>query len=102
MSAPSLPSESVGLLAGAGRFPITFAEKARAVGLPVVGVGLRGHADPCLERLCWRFSWAGVARVSSMIRAFKRHGARRLVMAGKVHKADILYRPWKVLQYLPD
>ena len=94
--------EPVGLLAGAGRFPICFAEKARAVGLAVACVGLRGHADPILGELCWRFHWCGPARVGGMIRQFRRHGVRRLVMAGKVHKADLLYRPWRLLHLLPD
>jgi DUF1009 family protein len=100
MSTPA--SEPVGLLAGAGRFPISFAEKARAGGLRVCCVGLRDHADPVLAELCWRFHWCGVARVGGMIRLFRRDGVRRLVMAGKVHKADLLYRPWKMLHLLPD
>ncbi len=95
-------SEPVGLLAGAGRFPITFAEKALSVGLRVSCVGLRGHADPVLRERCWRFHWCGPVRVGGMIRLFRRDGVRRLVMAGKVHKADLMYRPWKVLQLLPD
>jgi DUF1009 family protein len=94
--------EPVGLLAGAGRFPVTFAQKARAVGLSVCCVGLRGHADPVLRELCWRFHWCGVARVGGMIRRFRRDGVRRLVMAGKVHKADVLYRPWRLFSLLPD
>jgi DUF1009 family protein len=96
------PREPIGLLAGAGRFPLSFAEKARAVGIPVSCVGLRGHADPELRQLCWRFHWCGVARVGGMIRLFRRDGVRRLVMAGKVHKAELLYRPWKIVGLLPD
>ena len=38
--------DKVGLLAGSGRFPILFAEKARSVGLPVVCVGIRHEAAP--------------------------------------------------------
>jgi DUF1009 family protein len=95
-------TEPVGLLAGAGRFPISFAEKARAVGLAVSCVGLRGHADVVLRDLCWRFHWCSAARVGGMIRHFRSDGVRRLVMAGKVHKADLLYRPWRLFQLLPD
>jgi hypothetical protein len=92
----------VGLLAGWGRFPFAFAEKARGVGLPVVCVGIRGEASPELARLVWRFSWCGAARMGRMIRLFKRAGVERVVMAGKVHKADLLHRPWKALTLLPD
>jgi DUF1009 family protein len=37
-----------------------------------------------------------------MIRLFKRHGVERLVMAGKVTKANILHTPWKLINLLPD
>jgi DUF1009 family protein len=96
------PDEPVGLLAGWGRFPFAFAEKARAIGLPVVCVGLCEMADPTLAGLTWRFHWSGPLRLGRMIRLFKREGVRQVVMAGKVFKSELLYRPWKLLYYLPD
>jgi DUF1009 family protein len=92
----------VGLLAGGGRFPFVFAEKARSVGLPVVCVGLKGSADPALARAVSKFYWSRPAQIGRIIRHFKRSGVERLVMAGKVHKADILHKPWKALTLLPD
>jgi DUF1009 family protein len=96
------PTPPVGLLAGAGRFPILFAEKARALGLPVVCVGLKEHAPPELAGLVRRFYWARPARLGRMIRCFKRAGVGRVVMAGKVHKAAIMHKPWRALTLLPD
>lgn len=92
----------VGLIAGAGRFPVLFAEKARAVGRPVVCVGLRGLADPVLADLVDRFEWVRLMALGRMIRAFKRGGAARWAMAGKVHKAAVMYRPWRWLALMPD
>jgi UDP-2,3-diacylglucosamine hydrolase len=92
----------VGLLAGAGRFPISFAQKARSLGVAVSCVGLTGHADPVLRRLCWRFHWCRIGGLGRMIRLFGGDGASQVVMAGKVHKADVLYRPWRLLHLLPD
>ncbi len=92
----------VGLLAGGGRFPVLFAEKARSLGIPVVCVGLRGSADPGLEKYVDRFHWSLPGRIGRIIRLFKRAGVRQVVMAGKVHKADILHKPWKALTLLPD
>jgi DUF1009 family protein len=92
----------VGLLAGSGRFPIAFAEKAREIGLPVVCVGLGGIAAPELEPLVHRFHWTGPTQIGRMIRLFKREGVQRLVMAGKVPKAKFIYNPWKILGLLPD
>ena len=105
-AAPALPAHApsppIGLIAAAGRFPLYFAEKAHAAGLPLVIVGLRGLADPALARFAWRFHWSGPAQLGKMIRLFSRDGARRLVMAGKVYKAELMYRPWKVLAFAPD
>ena len=44
--------EPVGLIAGAGMFPIRFAEKARESGIPVVCIGAGGMADPRLAAVC--------------------------------------------------
>ncbi len=94
-------AEPVGLLAGSGRFPVVFAEKARAVGIPVVCVGIRGEAPPELKGLVQQFYWAGLARLGRMIRCFRRAGVRRAVMAGKIHKTA-MYTPWRWLHYIPD
>ncbi len=93
--------ERIGLLAGAGRFPIAFADKARSLGIGVVCVGIRELAAPELAGKVDRFYWAGVARLGRMIRCFRREGVRRVVMAGKVQKAALL-TPWLILRFLPD
>jgi DUF1009 family protein len=92
----------VGLIAGSGRFPVVFAEKARSLGLPVVCIGIRGSADPALATSVNRFYWTLPSRIGRVIRLFKKSGVRRVVMAGKVQKADILHKPWKVVTLLPD
>src|SRR5436309_227139 len=94
--------EPIGLLAGAGRFPLAFAEKARQLGQRVVCVGLRHEAAPELQANVDRFYWSGLGRLGRMIRCFKREGVHRLVMAGKVHKDTFLYRPWRLLSLVPD
>ncbi len=92
---------TIGLLAGWGRFPILFADKARKLGQRVVCVGIRGEADPALASMVDSFYWAGVARLGRIIRCFKREGVTRLVMAGKVHKIRML-QPWRLFRFLPD
>ena len=39
----------IGMVAGWGRFPTLFAEKARSLGQPLVCVGIRGHASNYIE-----------------------------------------------------
>jgi DUF1009 family protein len=91
----------IGLLAGSGRLPIVFAEKARHLGISVVCVGIRNEASPDLSELVSRFYWTGLARLGRMIRCFKREGVERVVMAGKVHKV-VIHTPWLWWHLLPD
>jgi DUF1009 family protein len=93
--------EPIGLLAGAGRFPILFAEKARSLDIPVTCVGIRHMAPPELIPLVDRFYWAGVARLGRMISCFRCAGVRQVVMAGKVYKT-VMHTPWLILSLLPD
>ncbi|HKB41348.1 MAG TPA: UDP-2,3-diacylglucosamine diphosphatase LpxI [Gemmataceae bacterium] len=95
------PPSPIGLLAGYGRFPIYFAEKARRRGIPVVCVGIRHMADPVLQSLAHRFYWTGLAKLGRIIRCFKREGVCDLVMAGKVLKSA-MYTPWRILSLMPD
>jgi DUF1009 family protein len=94
-------TEPIGLLAGAGRFPVVVAQKARALGIPLVCVAIKGHADPELARFSGRFYWAGLARLGRMIRCFRRAGVTRAVMAGKVFKVA-MHTPWRWVSLLPD
>lgn len=91
----------IGLLAGSGRFPILFADAARRQGLRVACVGIKYEAPDELRELCESFQLVGVARLGGMIRAFRRLGVRRIVMAGKVTK-NVIYTPWRMVQLMPD
>ena len=91
----------IGLLAGSGRFPILFAQKAQQLGLPVVCVGLQGEASTELEPLVGTFYWAGVAKLGRMIRCFKREGVQQIVMAGKIQKMK-LNASFRFLRCIPD
>lgn len=92
----------IGLLAGAGRFPVLFAQKARQVGLSVVCVGFRGIASPELCGLVDRFYWCGIARLARMINCFQRESVETFVMAGKVYKLPVFSTPWTVVKLVPD
>ncbi|HUR54783.1 MAG TPA: UDP-2,3-diacylglucosamine diphosphatase LpxI, partial [Gemmataceae bacterium] len=97
---PDTP-EPVGLLACAGRFPITIVEKARSLGIPVVCVGVEGMADPHLRTICTEYHPLRRAALGKIIRVFRRGGVKRWAMAGKFHKHLVL-RPFRLVQFLPD
>jgi len=99
---PLRKGDTIGLLAGWGQFPFTFARNARAQGYRVACVGIRGAAEADLIPEVDHFAWTGVAQLGRMIRLFHSFGVRRLVMAGKVFKANLIYAPWRLVSLLPD
>lgn len=94
--------ETVGLLAGYGQFPVVFAQAARRLGFPVVCVGITEEAGAELKDLVDHFYWSRPAQLGKMINRFKKHGVKNVVMAGKIHKANLLHKPWKIFNLAPD
>jgi DUF1009 family protein len=95
------PENRIGLLAGWGKYPVVIAEALRRQGRQTYCLGVLGHADPGLAKLCHHFRWSGLAKFGSAIRYFKRHGVTQAMMAGKIHKQS-MYQPWFILRNLPD
>jgi len=93
--------ETIGLLAGWGRYPLIVATALRRQGFRVVGLGVRDHADPMLAELCDEFAWIGLGHIGRAIRQFRRWGVRRAVMAGKIHKVTFYHPRWW-LAHWPD
>ena len=91
----------VGLLAGAGRFPLAFAQAARRQGHFVYCVGVMGMAPPELQDICHSYAETPLARIGRAIRLFQRARIDRVVMAGKIEKT-VLFQPFRVLRLLPD
>lgn len=91
----------LGLMAGAGKFPIQFAKAARAAGHYVYGLGVRGMASEELFTACDEFRFARLGQFGKCIRLFRRAGVERIIMAGKIEKT-ILYSPLLWLRLLPD
>lgn len=92
----------IGLIAGYGTFPLVFAQSANKLGFSVSCAALKDMASDELKPYVDDFFWCGAAKMGKMIRYFKNRGVHRVVMAGKFHKANILYKPWKVFNLLPD
>jgi DUF1009 family protein len=95
------PVKRIGLLAGAGRFPIAFAEAARRQGISVFGVGVVGMASDELHNVCDYFTTTSLGRFGRTIRLFKSARIDRIVMAGKVDKT-VLFHPYRWIRHLPD
>ena len=96
-----LAGETIGILAGWGRFPVAVAEAIRRRGGRTAILAIRDHADAALEPLADVYGTVGVAEIGGAIAFFRRHGAWRATMAGKIHKTRLFARhAW--LHHLPD
>ena len=95
------PSPAFGLLAGWGRYPIVVAHALKQQGYRVCCIGLKGHADPSLRDICDVYVEKGVGKLGAGIRFFRRCGAARATMAGKIHKT-ILFKRFGWVRHFPD
>jgi len=96
-----LSGETIGILAGWGRYPLAVAEEIRRRGGRTAILAIRDHADAALEPLADVHGHVGVAEIGAAIDFFRRSGARRATMAGKIHKSKIFARgAW--IRHLPD
>ncbi|MFM8435938.1 MAG: LpxI family protein [Planctomycetia bacterium] len=97
----SLDGETIGILAGWGRYPVVVAEAIRRRGGRTAILEIRGHADADLEALADVYGTVGVAEIGGAVDFFRRHGVARATMAGKIHKTTLFARgAW--VRHLPD
>jgi hypothetical protein len=80
----------IGLVAGNGQFPLEFAENARARGLAVVTVALKGEADKRIEELSVSTTWVSVGQLGKLVRSLKRAGCRQVAFAGGVTRVNFV------------
>jgi len=84
MSEPEIPS-IVGMIAGNGLYPGTFARAARKSGVETIVVAaFVNETDPALSELVDQIEWMRVGQLSKMIKHFKAHGVSRAVMVGQI------------------
>ena len=83
-------SESIGIIAGSGQFPRLVAEDAKAAGYGVVVCAFHGFTDPGLEALADADTTVYLGQFDKVIDYFRKHGVRRLCMAGAINKPRAL------------
>ena len=92
----------VGLVAGWGSFPVEVARAIVRDGRTVCCVAISGHASTDLESICDHVAWFGVGKLGGHLRYFRSAGAEQVTMAGKLFKADLLYKGSLWLRHMPD
>lgn len=83
------PMQTIGLIAGNGSFPLEFAKAAKAKGLTIVAVAHEGETLPELEQWADTVVWIKVGQLGKLIKAFKDHGVRDVLMAGGIKKTRL-------------
>ena len=86
---------TLGLIAGNGRFPFLLLDAARAHGLRVVVAAIKEEADPEMNERAARepefvrVHWLSLGELSKLIETFQREGVKNAVMAGQVKHKQI-------------
>jgi DUF1009 family protein len=94
--------ETIGLVAGWGRFPLLVAQALARRGYRVACVALRHHADRALEYVCDDVHWLGIAKLGGQLKYFRRQGVHRVTLAGKLFKGQLLFSGGHWIRHLPD
>jgi DUF1009 family protein len=82
--------DTIGLIAGGGRFPLLVADSARNRGMRVVAVAHKGETLTELDGKVDEITWIGLGQFGQLIKAFKSGGVARVLMAGTITKPKML------------
>ncbi len=80
----------IGLIAGSGRFPLIFAQKAAQKGYRVYAVGYHDETDSELANHVVAAETLYLGQVKRLLKFFKRNGISEVVMAGAVSKVGAI------------
>lgn len=78
--------EPVGMIAGNGPFPFTFAKEAKERGHPVIAVCHEGETDKEIEKFVDKVRWIKVGELGSIIKTFKEFQTKYVAMAGGISR----------------
>ena len=103
------PDQKLGILAGAGKFPLYLAAVARDKGFQVVVIGPAGKLEPGIEKFADKVRTYRFARFADFLKVIDEEKVKLAVMAGKLDKRW-LYQPEveldeltiRLLKQLPD
>jgi DUF1009 family protein len=82
--------ESLGMIAGNGVYPATFARAARSAGVQrLVAAAFTDETDPVLEGLVDEVAWFRVGQLDKMIKFFTARGVTKAVMTGQIAPSNL-------------
>ena len=87
--------ESIGIIAGEGDLPVRVLKETGERGFEVVALAFDGFTNPEIERYAKNAHWLKLGQLDKGIKILKQYGITRVVMAGKIDKANLL-RLWNL------
>jgi len=95
-------SSPIGIVAGWVNYPLSVAKALKSAKQSVVVAALDRHADPSISHWADQLSWLGVAKLGAHQRLFRKHGVKRVVLAGKLFKDKMLFHGRGWIGLMPD
>lgn len=77
-------AERIGLICGAGEFPLLLAKGAVKAGKEVVTIGFKGITPPDIEQYSIATEYFKLGKINAPIAFVKKYGAAKIMMAGSV------------------
>ncbi len=84
-----MDNKKLGLIAGNGKFPILFAQKAKERKYEVIAAGIKGDTSFFLRPFVDKFSLFAVGQLGELFSYFKREGISQVIMAGQVNPENL-------------
>ena len=85
-------TRTMGMIAGKGIYPETFAREAKARGVRLVATAFKGETSPDLESMVDEIAWMRVGQVGKMLKFFAGAGVTEAVMVGQVAPGNLQQR----------
>ena len=94
---------TIGIIAGNGRFPFLVAEEIRKKGERAVVFALKEETDPSIEKVADKTVWISLGQLQKLIDEMHSEGATTAIMAGQVKHAQLfagLKLDWRAIKLL--
>jgi DUF1009 family protein len=91
----------LGIVCGAGDFPIAVADAVLRAGRPIVLIGFYGYASPAIER--YPHEWTHFGAFGRLVTLLRKHNVRDIIAVGGVHRPRLkdFRLDWTTLRILP-
>lgn len=85
--------QHLGMIAGAGEFPLLIARQAHEEGWPLPTVALSTQIAAALTPYCHTLAQYGPGQLTKILRVLQQHGVKQVVVVGKVQKQFLFENP---------